>query len=443
MFGGSYVPGSHTRATVPIGFQTGSPILELMSPSSSLNAEVVVIGAGIAGVATAWALTERGIRDVVILDRRAPLTLTSNRPEANYRTWWPHLQMIALATRSLDIVRELIADGGQIPMDRRGYLYVSESEAGSQALGGVVARHPATRVSGAVALTGAEVHRRWPYLGPKVSGGIFVASAGGLDTVALGRVLLERAIQRGARVVQMDIADADLSAAQLVVDAAGPYARQVAHRLGANLALETVLRQKVVVRDRAQAVPRDAPFTITLDGRSLLWTPRERKRLSATAEGRRLLQPLPAGIHVKPDPTAGPDALKMGWAWDQRPTTPTDSPACPSEFPGMVELGVATFIPAFRPDQAVLTHDGGFYARTPDGRPLIGAFGSGARNLFAVAGFAGFGAMMACAAGELAAALITGAGVDPATSAAFDPRRFDDASYLARVRDGTMPTGEL
>jgi glycine/D-amino acid oxidase-like deaminating enzyme len=63
--------------------------------------------------------------------------------------------------------------------------------------------------------------------------------------------------------------------------------------------------------------------------------------------------------------------------------------------------------------------------------------------MFAVAGLAGFGAMMACAAGELAAALITGAKVDATMAAAFDPGRFDDPRYVEQVRNGGVPTGEL
>jgi glycine/D-amino acid oxidase-like deaminating enzyme len=405
-----------------------------------MPADVLIVGAGIAGIATAWALTERGVTDVVIVDRRPPLSLTSNRPEANYRTWWPHPAMVDLATRSLEIIRDLIDDGADIPLDRRGYLYISESEAGSEALGGIVARHPATRSSRAAALDEREIHRRWPHLGPKVSGGIFVPNAGGLDALALGRAMLDRAIARGARVVQTDITELDTSGRRTLINAAGPYARELAQSWGGDLPLETVLRQKVVVRDLTRAIPRDAPFTITLDGRSIPWSAADRKRLGASAEGRRLLKQLPVGIHVKPDDSAGPDALKIGWAWDQRPVAASDDPRVPPDFPHMVQLAASTFIPALAPDLPVVAHEGGFYARTPDGRPLIGAVDV---DRFVVAGFAGFGAMMACAAGELAAALITGTDVDAATAAAFDPRRFDDATYLEAIGAGKVVTGEL
>jgi glycine/D-amino acid oxidase-like deaminating enzyme len=252
--------------------------------------------------------------------------------------------------------------------------------------------------------------------------------------------MLDRAIARGARVVQTDITELDTSGRRTLINAAGPYARELAQSWGGDLPLETVLRQKVVVRDLTRAIPRDAPFTITLDGRSIPWSAADRKRLGASAEGRRLLKQLPVGIHVKPDDSAGPDALKIGWAWDQRPVAASDDPRVPPDFPRMVQLAASTFIPALAPDLPVVAHEGGFYARTPDGRPLIGAVDV---DRFVVAGFAGFGAMMACAAGELAAALITGTDVDAATAAAFDPRRFDDATYLEAIGAGKVVTGEL
>ena len=409
-----------------------------------LKRDIVIVGAGIAGIATAWALTERGVTDVTLVDRRPPLTLTSNRPEANYRTWWPQQSMVDLAVRSLEIIDGLVADGATIPIDRRGYLYVAETQASAQVLGGIVARHPATRVSGAVALDDSEVHRRWPHLGPSVLGGIFVANAGGLDTVALGRAMLERARARGVRVVQDDVTEIGLQAGRNLVDAAGPYAQNVALLAGADLPLETVLRQKVVVRDTAGAVPRDAPFTITLDGRALPWNADERAYLETFAQGRRLLGPKPPGIHIKPDDSSGRDAVKIGWAWDQTPGEPSDDPALPPEFPRMAVLGASSFVPRLSPDAEVIAHEAGYYSRTPDGRPLIGRVGGGAPDtFFVVAGLAGFGAMMAAAAGELAADVICGTAGQNEAAAPFDPRRFDDAAYLESIRSGSIATGEL
>jgi glycine/D-amino acid oxidase-like deaminating enzyme len=49
-----------------------------------------------------------------------------------------------------------------------------------------------------------------------------------------------------------------------------------------------------------------------------------------------------------------------------------------------------------------------------------------------VGGLAGYGAMAACAVGEIAAQWITGDTVSP-LGREFDPRRFDDPGYQART----------
>ncbi|MDX2314502.1 MAG: FAD-dependent oxidoreductase, partial [Gammaproteobacteria bacterium] len=55
-----------------------------------MKAEVVICGAGIAGIAAAYHLSvHRGVRDVVIVDELPPLSLTSDKSTECYRNWWP------------------------------------------------------------------------------------------------------------------------------------------------------------------------------------------------------------------------------------------------------------------------------------------------------------------------------------------------------------------
>jgi glycine/D-amino acid oxidase-like deaminating enzyme len=88
----------------------------------------------------------------------------------------------------------------------------------------------------------------------------------------------------------------------------------------------------------------------------------------------------------------------------------------------------------------ILAHEGGFYARVPDGQPVIGRLGL--EGSYVVGAMAGFGAMMAAGAGDLAAAWVTG---DVPTEAmrAFSPARLRDEAYLADIRSGRIATGEL
>ena len=98
-------------------------------------ADIVICGAGMAGVATAYYLAvKHGLTDVVLVDKRAPLTLTSDKSVEGYRNWWPDRLMVDFMNRSIDLM-EGIALGSEnaIQLNRRGYAYVtSETQAASQ-----------------------------------------------------------------------------------------------------------------------------------------------------------------------------------------------------------------------------------------------------------------------------------------------------------------------
>ena len=94
-----------------------------------LSAEVVICGAGIAGVATAYHLAvRRGVRGVVLVDERPPLTLTSDKSTECYRNWWPGPgdAMVAVMNRSIDLLEQLARESGNIfQLNRRGYLFAT------------------------------------------------------------------------------------------------------------------------------------------------------------------------------------------------------------------------------------------------------------------------------------------------------------------------------
>ena len=94
-----------------------------------MNAEVVICGAGIAGIAAAYHLSVRqGVRDVLIVDERAPLSLTSDKSTECYRNWWPGPgdAMVALTNRSIDILEGLARESNnRFLLNRRGYLFAT------------------------------------------------------------------------------------------------------------------------------------------------------------------------------------------------------------------------------------------------------------------------------------------------------------------------------
>src|SRR5258708_36349761 len=105
---------------------------------SSHTAEVVICGAGIAGIAAAYHLAvRRGVRGIVLVDERAPLSLTSDKSTECYRNWWPGPgnDMVALMNRSIDLLEELARESGnRFRLNRRGYLFATADPARVPAL---------------------------------------------------------------------------------------------------------------------------------------------------------------------------------------------------------------------------------------------------------------------------------------------------------------------
>src|SRR5689334_25127836 len=98
-----------------------------MNADRSLTAEVAVIGAGNIGIAVAYYLAARhGVRDVVLIDPRDPMSLTSAQSGENYRNWWPHPVMTAFTDHSISLMEEIDAQSGsRLNMTRGGYALVS------------------------------------------------------------------------------------------------------------------------------------------------------------------------------------------------------------------------------------------------------------------------------------------------------------------------------
>ena len=77
--------------------------------------DVVVIGAGIAGIATAFYLCRRRpALSVLLVDPREPMSLTSAQSGDNYRNWWPHPVMAAFVDDSIDALEALVRESKSV-----------------------------------------------------------------------------------------------------------------------------------------------------------------------------------------------------------------------------------------------------------------------------------------------------------------------------------------
>lgn len=94
-----------------------------------MNTDILICGAGIAGVTTAYQLAvKHGVKNIAIVDPLPPLTMTSDKSTECYRNWWPGPgdAMVQLMNRSIDIMDALHNEApARLPMHRYGYLFAT------------------------------------------------------------------------------------------------------------------------------------------------------------------------------------------------------------------------------------------------------------------------------------------------------------------------------
>ncbi|MDW8144717.1 MAG: FAD-dependent oxidoreductase [Roseiflexaceae bacterium] len=445
--------------------------------------DVIICGAGIAGVAAADALTACGA-SVLLVDACSPLSLTSNASSECYRNWWPGPDgaMVALMNRSIDLLEVLAREtNNAIALNRRGYLYVTTDPAraaflqqageAAAALGaGPLRVHvsPGTYTPAAahgfdgqpdgadLILDQATLRQHFPYLADTAVAALHARRCGWLSAQQLGMTLLERARSRGARflcarVEAVEMANGRISAVQLdgqrivtgaFVNAAGPFLRQVGRMVGVELPVFSERHLKVAFEDHLGVIPRDAPLLICADPQTLPWTDEERAVIADEPEARMLLGELPAGAHCRPEGGAGSAWVIALWAYDAAPVEEVFPLPLAPYFFEVTLRGLTRIIPGLdayvsRPPRPSI--DGGYYTKTRENRPLIGPVGP--RGSFVMGAFSGYGIMAACGAAEILAAYISDAAA-PAYAAAFHPARYDDPVYCARL-DAWTDTGQL
>ncbi len=437
----------------------------------SRTADVVICGAGITGVAAAHFLSKSGIRNILLVDERPPLSFTSDRSTECYRNWWPDPEMLALLNRSIDLMESFANESGNIfRMNRRGYLYVTgdenkvpELQAASvriSSLGaGPMRVHTAAASSyqpaheegfsasqdGADLLLGGDLVRKYfPYLTEKAVAALHVRRAGWLSAQQLGMYLLETGRARGvrfesARVTGVDVTNGHIGgvtlssgehiAAPVFINAAGPYLKNVGQLLGLDLPVHTELHLKASIRDSLTVVGRDAPLLIWSDAQALPWEPDEYEALSEDESTRWLTGPFPSGVHVRPDGAGENQTILMLWDYQARTMDPVWPPHLDEQYPEIALRGLAAMLPRLKEYFSRMPRpqlDGGYYTRTRENRPLVGPMC--VEGAYMIGAVSGYGIMSACGTGELLASHVTGASLPP-YAPAFVLERYDDPDY--------------
>ena len=440
------------------------------------SAAVLVIGAGIVGIATAYFLVrDHGYRKILIVDRGDPMAFTSAQSGENYRNWWPHPLMVRFTDRSIDLMEEVAtASGDPFRMTRRGYALATRRTSiddlidelrfglGGEAdrlirfQDGLASYQPPvsedwrTAPDGVDVLTSrALIREMFPSFADDVANVIHIRRGGDIDSQQMGAFMLEAVRFAGGRRLKGEVrslathgrfvAEVETQEgvveikADTVVNAAGPFARHIAQMAGIDLPIRAVLQQKIAFEDTAGAVPRGLPFAIDLDGQEIDWPEEAKSALLDDTGLAWLAGPMPGSIHCRPD--GGGNWIKLGWAYNDTGATPAWTPDLDGAFPEIVLRGAARLQPSLRTYYDRLPrarrHYGGWYAMTEENWPLVGPVGP--EGFFVNAGHSGFGTMAACASGELVAAHVTGAAL-PDYASAMSPARYENEALMTEAR---------
>lgn len=425
------------------------------------HADIVVIGAGIAGIATAYYLcTEHGRTSVLLIDPRTPMSFTSAQSGDNYRNWWPHPTMVEFTNRSIDLMERIARESNNVlNMTRRGYVLatrkndiddlLAELHRGYSGATDSIRHHASSSSSylpaldanwmaapeGVDVLAGQDLIRTtFPSFDPTINNVLHIRRAGDIDSQQLGQYMLDRIKQAGGqrltgRVVAIEQCDrfvvetetpdgiVDITADH-AINAAGPFAKHIADMLDVELPINNVFQQKIAFPDAHGAIPRQLPFSIDLDQQTLNWSAEERALLGEDEHTKWLLDTIPGATHCRPDGSEQGDRVKLGWAYNHTSSEPQqelrNEPLFDPYFPEIVMRGAAALNPSLAcyvdsmPTRCA--HYGGYYPMTDENWPLIGPLANdGAlRQAYVVGALSGFGSMAACAAGELCAAWVSG-----------------------------------
>jgi glycine/D-amino acid oxidase-like deaminating enzyme len=447
-----------------------------------------VIGAGIVGLACAYYISTRHRgTGVAIIDPNPPMSLTSAASGENYRNWWPHRTMTAFTDYSIDLM-EAIARvcGNRIHMTRRGYALATRQEDpaellaqlhegyGHEGTGRIRVHVPgssrtyesAERPDWESAPNGVDViqdhsliRQHFPSFDPEIATVLHIRRAGDISGQQLGSLMLEHVRASGgslkaARVIAIEKGgDFTLTLqgrdgieklrAEIIVNAAGPNAGDVATMLGETLPISNVFQQKIAFVDNEGAIDRKMPFSIDLDGQIIDWTDEERATLQEDPATVWLTKPMPGSIHCRPDGGDQGKWIKLGWAYNRTPSKPSDDPPTDPNFPDIVLRGASRLNPRLKtyyerlPRQ--MSHYGGYYPMTEENWPLIGPMKT--KGAYIAGALSGFGTMGACAAGALCAAWLCDT-TQPAFAHQLSLARYDDAGLMGQLLGGA-DTGVL
>ena len=378
------------------------------------TADVVIIGGGIVGASVAWHVTESGCTNVLIVERethqgKGSTGKSMGGVRAQFATT-PNIQMSMFSINFYAEFDERLGQpGGYRP---QGYLFVATAEKHLNYLRTNQKLQHSLGLTQAVMVTRDDIVSRVPQLrSDDILGGSFCPTDGFVDPYSVMTGFTTCAVERGARVwracevtaIHHDgtgILGVETTrgpvATRVVVNAAGPWAAQVAALAGIDLPVEP-LRRQLVPTEPFDGVSHEIPMVIDMTN----------------------------GFHFRPE------SLGFLLAWNDPDETPGFKTDFDASFIEKILDRAADRVPCFEnvavnPKRAWA----GLYEVSPDHHCILGPV-EDVPGFFCANGFSGHGAMHAPSTGRILADLITTGKTEVVTNvAALSPARFARGELL-------------
>jgi sarcosine oxidase subunit beta len=375
------------------------------------SADVVIVGGGCMGASVAYHLARRGVTDVVLVEREKMLaTGSTGRNAGGVRHQFSNDANIRLSIESIGLLERFAGEVGYpIDFHQDGYLFLLSTPASVETFRRNVALQRSLGVD-VQWLDGAAAARLAPGLDTDgVIGATFCQRDGIADpngvTMGFARTAqtLGVSVERDAEVTAIRVNAGRIAAVEtsrgtietrIVVNAAGPYARQVGRMAGVEVPVDPYRRHIFIAAVDSARPAGGAPgvpssHIMVIDFETTFYFHRE---------GAGLL-------------------FGMG---DPHETPTFDTTVQWDFLPQVIEVAVRR-LPALA-DASISHAWAGLYEITRDGNPIIGA-ADGVDGLFLINGFSGHGFQHAPAAGRILADVV--AGRDPQFDLTpFAPGRF-------------------
>ena len=362
-------------------------------------ADLVIIGGGIIGAATAYFAVRAGLRPIILEKQAMPGTLTTPKATGAFRAQFDNPDEMALVREGIDLFTHFAErtgmEGYDLGIHQQGYLWLATTPETVERQRKLVAEQRGWGLDDVELLDGDEARRRFPYLSDTVLGARYRAGDGWLDVRSLmmgyarasqAPLVLETTVTgievAGGRVRGVQTGRGAVSTDRVVI-AAGPFSAEVGRLADLALPITCVRRQRLILPEVSEA-PQDAPMTID-DETGAHW------------------RPWATGAHLM---------------W----TTPTEPPSAPQEDVATTaafafgllnpasDHAVARISPFWRDvwlrNTCHWLQVAGQYSYTPDHRPLLGA--TPIEGLYVNCGYSGHGIMASAGGSRMTVDVITG-----------------------------------